>query len=135
MVTDKIIQIIHTNLHKYIGINNVAMYPSNCLIKYAFDIYDYHFEILYNHVDNFYRIVVEKSHSNKLQNVMFLTKSKRFHKDIKILLKKLNLAGKSFEDHVNAFTLYIVEFLERDENLNCFIETYICDLNFDGVFI
>ena len=135
MVDNKIIQIIHTNLQEYMKINDVAMYPSNGLIKYVFDIGDYHFEILYNYVDGFYRIVIEKRHNNQLQNVIFLTKSKKFQKDIKIILKKFNLSRKSFEDHMNAFTLYIVEILKKYEGLNCLYETYISDLNFDGIFI
>ena len=133
MVKNKKIQIIHTNLQEYMGINDVAMYPSNGLIKYVFDIGDYHFEILYNYVDGFYRIVIEKRHNNQLQNVIFLTKSKKFQKDIKIILKKFNLSRKSFEDHMNAFTLYIVEILKKHEGLNCLYETYISDLNFDGI--
>ena len=135
MVKNKIIQIIHTNLQEYMGINDVAMYPSNGLIKYVFDIDGYHFEILYNYLDSFYRIVIEKRHNNQLQNVIFLTKSKKFHKDIKIILRKFNLSGKSFEDHMNSFTRYIVGILEKYETLNYLDETYIPDLIFDGIFI
>ncbi len=135
MVKNKIIQIIHTNLQEYVKINNVAIDPSNGMIKYVFDIDDHHFEILYNYVDNFYRTVIEKRHNNQLQNVIFLTKSKKFHKDIKIILKTFNLSSKSFEDHMNAFTLYMGEFLEKYGTLNYLDETYIPDLSFDGIFI
>lgn len=135
MVKDKIIQIIHTNLQEYMKINDVAMHHSNGLIKYVFDIDNYNFEILYNYVDSFYRIVVEKRLNNQLQNVVFLTKSKKFHKDIKISLKKFNSSRKSFEDHMNSFTLYIVGILEKHETLNYLDETYIPDLIFDGIFI
>ena len=135
MVKDKIIQIIHTNLQKYIEINDIKVYPCNGSLKYIFDIDNYHFEILYDYIDNFYRIVIEKSHNNQLQNITFLTKSRKFHKDIKIILKKFSLSRKSFEDHMKAFSIHIGEIMEKYENLNCLYETYISDLNFDGIFI
>lgn len=135
MVENKIIQIIHNNLQEYMKIDDIAMYPSNGLIKYVFDINDYHFEILYNYVDNFYRIVIEKKHNNQLQNIIFLTKSQKYHDDIKKILKKFDLSSKSFEDHMNAFTLYIVEILKNYETLSYLSETFISDSNFDGIFI
>ena len=135
MVENKTIQIIHTNLQEYIEIDDIKLYPYNGLLKFIFYINDYHIEILYDYMDGFYRIAIEKRHNNQLQNIIFLTKSKKFHKDIKILLKKFNLSKKSFEDHMNAFTMYIGELLKKYENLNYLYETYISDLNFDGIFI
>ena len=135
MVENKIIQIIHTNLQEYIEANDVKLYHCNGLLKYIFYIDDYHFEILYEYMDSYYRIVLEKKHNNQLQKVVFLTKSKKFHKNIKIILKKFNLSRNSFENHMNAFTAYIGEILEREKSLNYLGETYISDLNFDGIFI
>ena len=135
MVEDNITKMIQTTLMEYVKINDAAMFFSNGLMRYVFDIDYHHFEITYDYVDRFYRIIIEKRHNNQLQNVVFLTKSKKFHKDIKRILRKNNLSKKSFEDHMNAFALYIVETLENHNSLNCLYETYICDLNFNGIFI
>lgn len=135
MVENEIIQIIHTNLQEYMKTNNIVMSPCNGLIKYVFSIDNYYFDTQYYYIDGFYRIVVEKRHNNQLQNVVFLTKSKKFHKDINTVIRKQNLSGKSFDDHMNAFTLYIVEIFDKCETLNYLFEAYISDLKFDGIFI
>lgn len=135
MVDDIIIQIIYTNLKDYVNMEDIKYLPSNGLAKYIFNVSDYHFEISYEFIDNFYRIKLEKKHNNLLQNIVFLTKSKKFQKDIKSMLKDLKLSRKVFENHINAFSAHIRKILEKYEYLNYFEETYISDLKFDGIFI
>ena len=135
MVDNKIIQIIYTNLKEYVKIEDIKYFPSNGLAKYIFNVSDYHFEISYEFIDNFYRIKLEKKHNNLLQNIVFLTKSKKFQKDIKSMLKDLKLSRKVFENHINAFSAHIRKILEKYQYLNYFEETYISDLKFDGIFI
>lgn len=135
MVDNKIIQIIYTNLKEYVKIEDIKYFPSNGLAKYIFNVSDYHFEISYEFIDNFYRIKLEKKHNNLLQNIVFLTKSKKFQKDIKSMLKDLKLSRKVFENHINAFSAHIRKILEKNQYLNYFEETYISDLKFDGIFI
>lgn len=94
MVDNKIIQIIYTNLKEYVTIEDIKYFPGNGLAKYIFNVSDYHFEISYEFIDNFYRIKLEKKHNNLLQNIVFLTKSKKFQKDIKSMLKDLKLSRK-----------------------------------------
>lgn len=135
MVDNRIIQIIHAYLKEYVNIDNIKIFPSNTLMKYIFNIFDYYFEISYDFIDNFYRIKLEKNHNNQLQNIIFLTKSKKFQKDIKLMLKDLKLSRKAFENHINAFCAYVRKILEKDKCLNFIEETYISDLKFDGIFI
>lgn len=135
MVDNKIIQIIYTNLKEYVNIEDIKYLPSNGLAKYIFNVSDYHFEISYEFIDNFYRIKLEKKHNNLLQNIVFLTKSKKFQKDIKLMLKDLKLSRKLFENHINVFCNYISKNLEKYECLNHLVETYNSDLRFDGIFI
>ena len=111
------------------------MYHSNGLIKYVFDIDCHQFEISYQYVDSIYQIVIENRRNNQLQNIILLTKSKRFHKDIKTILKKFSLSRKSFVDHIHAFTIYLSEIFEKHNNLDYLNETYISDLKFDGIFV
>lgn len=135
MVDNRIIQIIYTNLKDYVNMEDINYLPSNGLAKYIFNVSDYHFEISYEFIDNFYRIKLEKKHNNLLQNIVFLTKSKKFQKDIKLMLKDLKLSRKLFENHINVFCSYLINILEKYEDLNYFEETYISDLKFDGIFI
>ena len=135
MVDNRIIQIIYTNLKDYVNMEDIKYLPSNGLAKYIFNVSDYHFEISYEFIDNFYRIKLEKKHNNLLQNIVFLTKSKKFPKDIKLMLKDLKLSRKLFENHINVFCNYIRTYLEKYECLNYLEETYNTDLRFDGIFI
>ena len=135
MVDNKIIQIICTNLKEYTIIDDVKAFLSNGSLKYTFRISDCYFEITYSLTDNFYRIKLEKIINNETKDVIFLTKSKRFQKDIKLKLKNLKLSKKVFENHIYVFTNYISEILKKYENLNYFDQTYISDMKFDGYFI
>ena len=135
MVDNKIIQIIYEKLIEYIKADDIKFFLSNGLAKYIFNISDYFFEISYDFIDNFYRIKLEKTHNNQLQNIVFLTKSKKFQKDIKSKLKDLKLSSKVFGNHINAFCTYIIEISEKYECLNYLVEKYISDLKFDGIFI
>ncbi len=135
MVNDKTIQIIYSNLSKYVNEDNAKCYVCNNSLKYVLNIKDYHIEILYFFIDKFYRISVETRHNNQLQSVTFLTRSKMFHQDIKKALKKNKLTEKSFENHMLCFASILNEALDNYGNLNCLEETYIPNLKYDGVFI
>ena len=135
MVDNRIIQIIYTNLKDYVNMEDINYLPSNGLAKYIFNVSDYHFEISYEFIDNFYRIKLEKKHNNLLQNIVFLTKSKKFQKDIKLMLKDLKLSRKLFENHITVFCSYLIKILEKYEDLNYLEKTYNSDLRFDGIFI
>ncbi len=135
MVENKIIQIICNNLSKHITADNVKFHPGNNLLKYLFNIDYYYFEILYYFMDDFYRIKVENKRNNRLQGVVYLTKSKKFQKDIKIFLKKSKLSYKSFENHMSCMMLFLSELLDKYSDLSYLDETYSSDLKFDGIFI
>ena len=135
MVDNKIIKIIYTNLKDYVNIDDIKYFPSNGIAKYIFNVSDFHFEISYEFIDNFYRIKLEKKHNNQLQDIVFLTKSKKFQNDIKLMLKDLKLSRKVFENHINVFCSYLIKILEKYEDLNYLEKTYNSDLRFDGIFI
>lgn len=135
MVENKIIQIIHGNLKEYVKKDDIKVFLDYAYVKYLFNISDYRFEIVYVFMDNFYRIKLEKRHYGQLQNITFLTKSKKFQKDIKLNLRSLKLSRKVFENHIIALTVYLSKLLEQHKNLNCLVEAYISDLKFDGIFL
>lgn len=135
MVENKIIQIIHGNLKEYVKKDDIKVFLDYAYVKYLFNISDYRLEIVYVFMDNFYRIKLEKRHYGQLQNITFLTKSKKFQKDIKLNLRSLKLSRKVFENHIIAFTVYLSKLLEQHKNLNYLVEAYISDLKFDGIFL
>ena len=135
MVENKIIQIIFDNLKKYIKNENIKFYCSNGNLKYIFNIDSYTFEIIYVFMDDFYRIKLEKVINNEITNIIFLTKSKKFQHDIKVVLKALKISRKSFDNHISAFTTYISQLLNQHNDLSCLESMYISDLRFDGIFI
>lgn len=132
---NKIIQIIYTNLKKYIEIDSIKYFASNGLLKYVFNISNYYFEISYNCIDNFYQIKFESKLNNQLQSIVLLTKSKEFHNQINLIFKDLKLSRKLFENHIYTFCNYICKILEKYNDLNYLEEAFIPDLKFDGIFI
>ena len=132
MVENRITHIISNGLAKHIKNGNVKCYPTYNIFRFVFYIDDWLFEISYFFIDDYYKIKMENNH---LQKVIFLTKCKKFHRDIKQIIKGFKLSKKSFENHIVAFIANINQALEKHENLNYVDETYISDLNFDGIFI
>ena len=135
MVENKIVRIIYSHLKKFVTIDDVQFYPSNDAIKYVLAIGDDHLEINYFVMDSFYRIKLENIRNNQIQGVLFLTKSKRFKKDIRLVLKKLDLSRKTFDNHMKGFSLYLSEILDKYGKLDCLAETYVSDTKFDGIFV
>ena len=86
-------------------------------------------------MDSFYRIRFEIMINNEIKDVIFLTKSKKFRKDIKSMLKTLKISRKTFDNHISAFTAYLSKILKQFKNLSCLEEMYTPNLRFDGIFI
>ena len=132
MVKNEITNIICNGLSKYIEPSNVKCCPSNNMLRFIFSVNFWLFEISYFFMDDYYKIKIE---NNYLQKVIFLTKSKKFQRDIQLILKDLKLSKKSFANHVIGFTTHINRILDKYESLNYVAESYISDLNFDGILI
>lgn len=135
MVENKIVQIVFENLKEYIALEDINFSLSHGVFKYTFNISNYYFEISYNFMDSFYRIRFEIMINNEIKDVIFLTKSKKFRKDIKSMLKTLKISRKTFDNHISAFTAYLSKILKQFKNLSCLEEMYTPNLRFDGIFI
>lgn len=134
-MVDNIIKIIYSSLKEYIKIEDISFYLSNGSLIYIFNISNYYFEISYDFTDNFYRVKLEKKYNNQLQNIVFLTKSRKFKHDITLMLKYLELSRNTFENHINSFCVYVKTILKKYGNLSYLEEEYDSDLRFDGFFI
>ena len=88
-MSNKISQIISSALSSYIN-NDIVISYSNGHFKYSISISEYFIEIYYDIIDSFYRIKIENWHYGTLQNVSFLTQSKKYKKTIKNMLKSQN---------------------------------------------
>lgn len=135
MVENKIIQTIYLRLKKYLCEDNIKFYPSNNLLKFVIEFKDCYIEILFHYIDNFYQIRIENRHINQLQYVIFLTKSKAFHKDIQCNLKENNFKQKSFENHMACFANILSNILDSQDKLIYLEEKYSPNLKFDGIYI
>lgn len=135
MSEDKIVKVIYENITKDANVRNVVSFPTYNMFRYAFSLGEYCFEIEYDFMDSFYRIKAEIVKHNAIENIIFLTRSKRFKKDIKSILKKLNLSKKTFENHIIAFCSLLNSVIAEDKDSNYFEQIYISDLKFDGIFI
>lgn len=134
MLNDKIVQIIISNLKEYVSESNVKFIPSNNILKYVIEFKGYYIEICYFFIDDFYRIKIENKKNNILNSVIFLTKSKQFHKEIKRRIRKNNLKN-TFPNHIIEFTYMIIEQMIETNSLDDFQLKYLPSLKFDGLFL
>lgn len=139
MVENKATQTIISILGEYIIDGNVKFAPTNNWLNYHFKIHCgcqiYSIHLAYEFVDSYYKILIEDISHNKLENVIFLTRSKTFHKKVKSIIKSYKLNNKSFLDHITAFSIALKNFTESAESFNELIEMYPQDLKFDGYFV
>ncbi len=135
MVDNSIGQIIAESLAGYLEEESIGFSPSNRFLQYIIRLKEYEIEICYEFVDNFYRIKIESKKNNILGNVVFLTKSKNYHKEIKKQLKDNKLSGELFENHMLCFVRILKQNLDMCGNLDLFNKVYIHNLKFDGIFM
>lgn len=139
MVENKATQIIISILGEYIIDGDVKFAPTNNWLNYYFKIHCgcqiYSIHLAYEFVDSYYKILIEDISHNKLENVIFLTRSKAFHKKVKSIIKSNKLNNKSFLDHVTAFSIALKNFTDIEVSFNELIEIYPQDLKFDGYFV
>ena len=139
MVENKATQIIISILGEYIIDGDVKFASTNNWLNYYFKIHCgyqiYSIHLAYEFVDSYYKILIEDISHNKLENVIFLTRSKAFHKKVKSIIKSNKLNNKSFLDHVTAFSIALKNFTDIAGSFNELIEIYPQDLKFDGYFV
>lgn len=135
MVKNKMVQIIADNLPPNEDQNNICAFPCNGAIRYLFNLCGYSIEIYYEFLDNFYKVRIENRRNNQSGNVAFLTKSRRFHKTLKELLKENGLCPKRFENHVIGVIKMLRLHVEFYGNLDYLLTECVPDLKFDGFFL
>ncbi len=139
MVENKATQTILSMLGEYIINGDVKFAPTNNWLNYYFKIHCgcqiFSIHLAYEFVDSYYKILIEDLSHNQLENTIFLTRSKNFHKQVKSIIKSNKLCNKSFLDHVTASSIIIKNFIDIAGSFNELIEMYPRDLKFDGYFI
>ena len=135
MVENKIKQIIYSNLRDYLEVDDINYSFNNNQCKYTIHVKNNLVEINYNAMDSFYTLKLESGHNNIFSNKVFLTKSKKFKKNIKNLIQDSKLKHQSFHDHIFVVSLLIKKELEKNNSLIKFDELYNADLKFDGIFL
>ncbi len=139
MVENKATQTILSMLGEHIINGDVKFAPTNNWLNYYFKIYCgykiYSVHLAYEFVDSYYKILIEDLSDNQLENIVFLTRSKNFHKQVKSIIKSNKLGKKSFLDHVTVFSIIIKKFIDISGSFTELIEMYPQDLKFDGYFL
>ena len=130
-----VIQIITERLQPYLTAEGVCAYPTYRLIKYVAYLKDYFLAIRYEFVDNFYEIKIEERKNNQIGEIVLLSQSKRYHKDLKRRLAKDKLEKKKLSSHMICLCQIIQEQLDEHRNLDDFQEKYVADMKFDGIFL
>ena len=135
MIDNEICRLLCLTLGKYTGTENIHFYPSCNVIKYVVDSDKFLISISYEPVDALYTINIEILHNNSLHDVVFLTKSRKYHYDVKKCLSNLGLSKKRFYDNVYAFCVIICQYLDAHSDLHGFAGLYPSDMTFDGIFL
>ncbi len=132
---NEICEIISAKLFPYVNEDGVSFHPSAYEYKFIISLGSYMIEISYIYMDGFFKIKIEDRKHNRLNDVIFPTKSKRFKREVATRVKKYGDSVKSFSANVGAFCEIFLENYETDEGLATFRKSYIPDLKFDGIFI
>ena len=135
MARNTVIETILFNLGNYVSEDNIRFFVENTTCLYSIKIDTCEIKIFYDLRDDFYKITIEKFSHNKLDNVVFLTKSKTFHKAINQYLKNNNLSKHNFLNHTIAYTQILKKYLDLYSNLECIETFFVVNLKFDGIFV
>jgi hypothetical protein len=134
-MSNPISNVLYSELSDFIDNDNIVVSCDLGGFKFVFSIREYNIEIYYEFIDSFYRIKIENWRCGSLQNVLFLTKSKKYKKTIKKMLRTQKNKGKKIAEHMLCFALIIKNALIEQANLNSIEVEYKPDDKFDGIFL
>lgn len=134
MVKDSVLQVIQSNLSEMIKFSGVSCDGLTRTLTYEIYMRNCHIEISYEYIDQFYKIKIENNYDGHT-SVVFLTKSKKFHKEIKKYLKAKKVSKREFSDHIYCFIIILKNILEANECVDFFEKEYVPDLKYDGIYL
>ena len=134
-MASEIVQIFNAVLGPHLTFDGVFSYPSNGLTTYVVTLHDYSLEIRYDFIDNFYTAKLEERKNNQIGEIVLLSQSKRFHKDLKTELQKNKLTKKDFQSHMFCLGQMIRAQLDTQDNFDRYKIKYPSDRKFDGIFL
>ena len=139
MVKDEAAKTILSILGECIVDGDIKCIPTNNWLKYHFKIRcgysTYNIQLAYEFIDSYYRISIEYIDNTQSENVIFLTRSKIFHKKIKKFLNTNKLNKKSVINHIIAVSTILKDSIFHTGNSCELMDSYPHDLKFDGYFI
>ena len=135
MVKSEIVQIITDNLCPYLTADGVHVYPSSRLIKYVANLRGYLLEISYEFRDNLYRVRIEEMENNQIGDIFLLTQSKKYHRDLRKLMRQNRLSKKELKSHVICLCEIVRKQLDDCNNLDAFRMLYAPTIKYDGIFL
>ena len=134
MVKDSVLQVIQSNLSEMIKFSGVSCDGLTRTLTYEIYMQNCYIEINYEYIDQFYKIKIENNYDGHT-SVVLLTKSKKFHKEIKKYLKAKNLSKRKFSDHIYCLIAILKNILEVNEYADFFEKEYVPDLKYDGIYL
>mgnify|MGYP001625680671 FL=1 len=134
MVRDNVLQIIQSNLSERIKFSSVSCDGLMRTLTYETYMQNCYIAISYEYIDQFYKIKIENNYGDHT-SVVLLTKSKKFHKEIKKYLKAKKLSKREFSDHIYCFIIILKNILEANECVDFFEKEYVPDLKYDGIYL
>ena len=134
MVRDNVLQIIQSNLSERIKFSSVSRDGLMRTLTYETYMQNCYIAISYEYIDQFYKIKIENNYGDHT-SVVLLTKSKKFHKEIKKYLKAKKLSKREFSDHIYCFIIILKNILEANECVDFFEKEYVPDLKYDGIYL
>jgi len=135
MVENQVISIFNSNLSEYIDKQDIGFFPKNRSYTYILKFKDYIIEIYYEYVDSYYRIKIEFLDNNEIIDILLLSKTFNYKKQIYTYMKKNKLSKKSFLNHMIAFTNTINEMCKTSINIDEMKKVYNKEMKYDGIFI
>ncbi len=130
MIDKEIRTAILENLTPWLTPSDINTYSSNGCWTCSLKIKDYWFYIDYEIIDNFYKVKMEYR-----QDVLFLSKSKKYKNSINKIIKVNKLNKRSIGDHMISLSKLINQMMATNMSFDALKKDYNQDIDFDGIFL
>lgn len=135
MVKDKFDQVVYSILKDELRKEDIKCVVNGQECKYIFRLKEASCEFVFDFIDNFYKIKLEFFQNNNLMDVVYLSKSLQFKKQILRTIKKENLDPKAIQSHIVAVFLIIKSEMKSNGSLFDLKQIYPPNMKFDGIFL
>ena len=130
MIEREIGEIIYSNLNEWVGFDSTSLMFTGRVWKCSIRLTHFTLEINYDIVRRIYKVLVTDG-----RREIKLSKSARFNRDIRRIIRRNGLDMGLFAGHIEAMTVLVKERLDKKGRMSSLARRYWLRLRSDGIKI